>query len=75
MAAGSQPTYRVRHVKNVLIPTRDGTRLAADLFLPISAGTGDDSALRTPHSSVEGPFPAILEYLPYQGRPHRPALG
>lgn len=53
MAEGSQPRYGVRQVRDVAIPTRDGTLLAADLFFP----DGDDAA---------GPFPAILEYLPYR---------
>jgi predicted acyl esterase len=46
----TQPVYSVRHIKNVLIPMSDGVRLAADLFMP--AGPG--------------PFPAVLEYLPYR---------
>ena len=40
----------VTFVKNLLIPMRDGTKLAADLHRP----AGD------------GPFPVILEYLPYR---------
>ncbi len=46
------PLHGVRLEKNVLIPTRDGTRLAADLHWPDGAG--------------DGPFPAILEYIPYR---------
>jgi uncharacterized protein len=42
--------YNVRWVKNVMIPMRDGKRLAADLFLP----------------DAEGKFPAVLEYIPYR---------
>ncbi len=45
-----QPTYSVRTIKNVLIPMSDGVRLAADLMMP----------------EAPGPFPAILEYLPYR---------
>lgn len=45
-----QPSYSVRHIKNVLIPMSDGVRLAADLFMP----------------EAPGPFPAVLEYLPYR---------
>ncbi len=32
--------YSVEFVKNLLIPTRDGTRLAADLHRPVGAGPG-----------------------------------
>lgn len=53
MRALSSPIYGVRHVRNVHIPMRDGAWLAADLFLPDGPG-------------ADGPFPAILEYLPYR---------
>jgi uncharacterized protein len=39
-------------VKNVLIPTRDGTRLAADLYLP--------------NPEPPGPVPVVMEYIPYR---------
>ncbi len=39
---------------NVMIPMRDGIRLAADIYLP--AGTGD---------ADPGPFPVLLERTPY----------
>src|SRR5262245_12394101 len=42
--------HEVRFEKNLLVPMRDGTRLALDLHVP--AG--------------EGPFPLILEYIPYR---------
>src|ERR1700677_1752799 len=45
---------RVREIEHVLIPLRDGTRLAARIWLP-------DDAERDP-------VPAILEYLPYRKR-------
>src|SRR5262245_43006892 len=44
------PEYKVRIERNVLIPTRDGTRLAADLIRP----------------DADGRFPAIIEYIPYR---------
>src|SRR5262245_22510856 len=44
------PHYKVRIERNVLIPTRDGTRLAADLIRP----------------DADGRFPAIIEYIPYR---------
>ncbi|MBW2619368.1 MAG: CocE/NonD family hydrolase [Deltaproteobacteria bacterium] len=47
--AKSEPTYEVKVTKNILIPTRDGVELAADLILP----------------DAPGPFPTILTYYPY----------
>lgn len=51
--AGKKPMeakYKVRIERNVLIPMRDGTRLAADLIRP----------------AAEGKFPILLEYIPYR---------
>ncbi|MFW6067430.1 MAG: CocE/NonD family hydrolase [Myxococcota bacterium] len=45
---------RVREEENVFIPMRDGTRLAARLWVPEGA--------------EEKPVPAILEYIPYRKR-------
>jgi putative CocE/NonD family hydrolase len=44
----------VREIEHVLIPLKDGTRLAARLWLPEDAG--------------RDPVPALLEYLPYRKR-------
>jgi uncharacterized protein len=44
----------VREIEHTLIPLRDGTKLAARIWLP------DDA--------VQNPVPAILEYLPYRKR-------
>lgn len=46
--------HEVREVENVFIPTRDGARLAARLWIPVDA--------------AEEPVPAVLEYLPYRKR-------
>jgi putative CocE/NonD family hydrolase len=46
----SEPGAAVRWVRGVRVPMSDGLTLAADLFMP----PGD------------GPFPALLEYLPYR---------
>ncbi len=43
----------VKLVRNVLIPTRDGVRLAADLYMPEDAGP-------------DARFPAVMEYTPYR---------
>ncbi|MBI3990470.1 MAG: CocE/NonD family hydrolase, partial [candidate division NC10 bacterium] len=48
-AQGSEPRFDYTIEKNVMIPMRDGVRLAADLYLP--KGTG--------------PFPVIVERTPY----------
>lgn len=40
-------------LKNVLIPVRDGTHLAADLYMPAN-------------SVSTGKFPVVLEYIPYR---------
>lgn len=45
---------KVREIENVFIPLKDGTRLAARIWLP------DDAE--------KSPVPAILEYLPYRKR-------
>src|SRR5882724_9005358 len=44
-----QPSYPVTESKDILIPTRDGTRLAANHYRPEGAG----------------PVPAIVVYFPY----------
>ncbi|WWG81345.1 CocE/NonD family hydrolase [Pseudomonas poae] len=48
-------TYPVREIEHCLIPLKDGTQLAARIWLPQDAG----------HAQA---FPAILEYLPYRKR-------
>ncbi len=50
------PAEGVRLLKNVLIPTRDGTRLAADLYMP----DRDDADRR-----AGAKFPVVVEYTPY----------
>ena len=44
----------VRVIEHALIPLKDGTRLAARIWLP--------------HDAERNPVPAILEYLPYRKR-------
>ncbi|HEY7689592.1 MAG TPA: CocE/NonD family hydrolase [Dongiaceae bacterium] len=54
---------KIREIENVFIPLKDGTKLAARIWLP-------EDAEKTP-------VPAILEYLPYRkrdGTPERDAL-
>ncbi|MDY6840850.1 MAG: CocE/NonD family hydrolase, partial [Pseudomonadota bacterium] len=45
---------RVRHIEHQWIPMPDGTRLAARIWIPESAG--------------QSPVPAIFEYIPYRKR-------
>jgi putative CocE/NonD family hydrolase len=49
----------ITFVKNVLIPMRDGVMLAADMHMP----AGD------------GPFPLVLEYIPYRKDDQTPYTG
>ena len=49
----------IRFVKNIMAPTRDGTRLAMDIHVP--AG--------------EGPWPVILTYIPYRKDDQAPLTG
>ena len=44
----------VQVTKNVLIPMRDGVRLAADLYLP------------EPGDGPADPLPVVMEYIPYR---------
>jgi len=54
MKTVSEFPRRVREIENLFIPLRDGTRLAARIWLPEDA--------------EQKPVPAILEYLPYRKR-------
>ncbi len=52
MRKRDQTDYPVRVIQNVEIPMPDGVRLGATLYLPDTAN--------------DGPFPAVVEYLPYR---------
>jgi predicted acyl esterase len=54
---GSAAGYDVVIERDVLVPMRDGVRLATDLYFPLHAGT-----------RAVGPFPVILERTPYDKR-------
>ncbi len=49
MTTSAQPRYEVTFDRSVMIPMRDGTRLAADIYRPKAAGS----------------FPAVVERTPY----------
>ncbi|MFG3254542.1 CocE/NonD family hydrolase [Streptomyces sp. NPDC048172] len=51
--------HPVRVLRHVWIPLKDGTRLAARVWLPASAGTGTGAG-------TGAPVPAVLEYIPYR---------
>ncbi len=62
---GSQVQYGVVERKNVMMPMRDGARLATDIYLPAIQG-----------NPAPGAFPAILERTPYDnGNPDLTATG
>lgn len=46
--------YEIQEIEHVWIPTRDGTRLSARIWMPVNAD--------------QSPVPAILEYIPYYKR-------
>ena len=48
----------VRLVRDVLIPMRDGTSLAADLYVPDGPAGGTDLP--------EQPLPVVMDYIPYR---------
>ena len=50
----SEPTYEVYTEKDVMVPMRDGVRMATDVYLPASNG-----------QPVGRPFPVILQRTPY----------
>ena len=59
-ALRNDPTRPIREIENLFITLKDGTRLAARIWLPEDA--------------EREPVPAILEYLPYRKRDGTAAL-
>jgi len=53
-AASLRAQYEISTAKNVMVPMRDGVRLATDIYRPARAGL-----------PVEGKFPVLLERTPY----------
>lgn len=53
-SSASEPQYQVHLEKNVMVPMRDGVRLATDLYQPVRAGR-----------PVDERFPVILTRTPY----------
>ena len=57
----NHPGFRV--IENLYVPLADGRKLSARVWMPESPLRGDFKEEET-----EGPFPAILEYIPYRKR-------
>lgn len=53
-APGEEPAYGIVAQKNVMVPMRDGVKLATDIYLPARNG-----------AAVEGRFPVVLSRTPY----------
>jgi len=54
LRAQTDANYGISETKNVMIPMRDGVKLAADIYRPTQSG-----------QPVEGKFPVILQRSPY----------
>ena len=52
--AQSGAAYQITAQKNVMVPMRDGVKLATDIYFPAQGG-----------GPVEGKFPVVLERTPY----------
>ena len=52
--SGRRPSFGVVIARNVMLPTRDGTQLATDLYRPARDG-----------EPLPGPFPCVLTRTPY----------
>ncbi len=75
MSTTVRPAETVHIIENVWIPMRDGTKLAARIWLPEEAAAGEDVARNQgssgsgrEDSSARAKVPAILEYIPYRKR-------
>jgi putative CocE/NonD family hydrolase len=51
-------------LSNVMVPMRDGVRLATDIYLPAAPGGSAGGAIGG-QGALPGPFPVILERTPY----------
>src|SRR4051812_36763419 len=54
LCAQPQAPYQVAAVKTVMVPMRDGIKLATDMYFPARDG-----------AAVDGKFPVVLERTPY----------
>lgn len=62
----SQPTFEVREQRGVMIPTRDGTQLSADIYQPVTDAKTPVILIRTPYkkemNEIEGKYYARRGY-------------
>src|SRR2546425_12581217 len=66
----TKPQYEVIVLKNVMVPTRDGVHLAADVYVPSRGGRP-----ARPGQLADTPLPALLERTPYcKDNPQRAGL-
>lgn len=63
-ARPARPEFDVHLVENVMVPTRDGVRLATDVYRPARDGR-----------PVEGPLPVLLHRTPYNKTETEATLG
>ena len=55
----SAPAYEALAERNVMVPLRDGVRVATDLYFPARGG-----------ESLQGPWPAVMVRTPYDKTNH-----
>ncbi len=64
-AAAQAPAFPIRHERQVMVPMRDGVRLATDLYLPESAGKAPVVMTRSPYGRTG--FAGLAETLARAG--------
>ena len=60
MCDARPPEFGAAVIKDVMVPMRDGVRLATDIYLPVQSGNVSSN-----QSDVSRTFPALLERTPY----------
>ena len=64
-AGWATPTHPVTCERHVVMRLADGTRLAADVYLPAPSGAGRTPTIAGQAAGAPGSWPAILERTPY----------
>jgi uncharacterized protein len=68
VAAASEDRYEVEIERNVMVPMRDGVRLATDIHRPLGAGNRLPVVLiRTPYNKIQGGETAFVTVLAERG--------
>lgn len=60
MCDARPPEFGAVVIKDVMVPMRDGVRMATDIYLPVQSGNPSSD-----QSHISGTFPALLERTPY----------